>query len=262
MNPYQNLSGQWASAVMAGALPYQANPNQMNTQIVNSLDQSYLPTLVPQPPSSDVLNFVSNQMVPDLGAIDSDYQTAALYNCNILNSTQMTLAMQLLDGVTKVTPDLIAPFIGAIESLVDQSVMTDAQKAPLYMATMIGTRACAFWNLVLENIPIGVPWGQFFAPQPGPNPVPANLAKLPILVQAAMEGVLVGYINFIKMNMPQTQERLILTTIGASASINGGKVFYNWLPNHPVINGIDPATAANMAYTYLKGQKSGTPPKQ
>ena len=64
------------------------------------------------------------------------------------------------------------------------------------------------------------------------------------------------------MNMPSTQERLILTTIGASASINGGKVFYNWLPNHPVISAIDPATAANMAYTYLKGQKSGTPPKQ
>ena len=260
-NPYQNLSGNWASAVLAGASPCQANPNTMNSQIVTSLDQSYLPSLVPQPPAYDTLNFVSSQLGPDLLVIDGDYQNAVLYTSNFMNQAQTSLAMQLLSGVTEVSSDLIAPFIGAMEDCVTQSTLTDAQKAPLYMATMIGTKATAFWNLILNNIPIGVPWGQFFAPQPGPSPAPANLAKLPILVQAAMEGALVGYINFIKLNMPPTQDRFILTTLGASASINCGKIFYNWLPNHPIINGIDPSTAASLAYAYIKGQKSGNPPK-
>ncbi len=256
MNPYQNLSGLWASAVQAAASPFQANPNQMNSQIVTSLTQGYLPTLVPQPPSSDTLNFISNQLGPDLWAVDTDYQNCFLYSCNFLNSTQMTLAMQLLDGVTKVSPDLIAPYIGAIESYVDQSIMTEAEKAPLYMATMIGAKAAAFWNVIINCMPIGVPWGQFFAPQPGPAPVASNLAKLPLLVQAAMEGALVGYINFKKLNMPPTQERLTLMAIGGSASVNAGKIFYNWLPAHPVINAIDPVTASNMAYTFLQGSKN------
>ena len=258
MNPYQTLSGQWAAALFSGANPLPINASNLNTQISNSLIQTYLPSVLPQPPSADLVIFANTQLNSLANAMANDYQTGSLYTSNIFSGTQNTLAMELLDGVCKVPLNLISSFIGAMESQIASAILSDVQKAPLYFGTMVGARAFIQWNAALQSIPIGAPWTSFFETQTGLTPNPDNLSKIPILVQAAIDGAYIGYLNFMKQNFGNAPDKMNLCCLLGSTLINDGKVFYNWLPVHPVINGIDPSTASNMAYTYAQGQKNGS----
>ena len=251
-NPFQNLSGNWYSSLVAGAMPAPQSPNALNTQIVNGLMQSYTPVQPPQ--------YTNTDLIAALGMIANDYNACALYSGNnCLNPAQTLLAYQLLDGVTKVSYELIPAFIGYIEQTVGNSSLTPSQMEPIFMATMAGAKAYSYWNTLLQTMPIASPWTNWFAPQPGPSPSAINMAALPMLVQAAMEGVFVGYMDFMHMNTPAAHDKMIVMMLAGSACINNGKLIFNWLPNHPPINGIDPDTASNLAYAYLKGQKTGNP---
>ena len=261
INPYVSnsaISANWQSAMtasaqnaynsLAAATPAQPNISTMNQAVVSGLIANYFTTLAggAAAPLNDAVVFSTPELLSLVGEVQNGYLYGELFNNSVMSGNQMAIVRQLLAGVYSIPPTsigtiIIGPttvgpnnitinytgFLDDMNEVVATSGLSAEEKAPLYMAILLGNTAFTYWSGIIAAT-IVTPWVPFFD-QITPNS-PYNIALLAPFVAITIEGALLGYIGSSLMDTTQNMGNKIISMIAGSASLMACKAVFRYDP--------------------------------
>ncbi len=226
--------------------------------IVATLIPSYFNPAPPNPSSFDSISFTTAELIQTLNSVCNQYMQGGYMSTNCYSSEQLDIINQLLTGLSNIPAIGIPSFIISMEDTIAKSCLSPMEQQPLFMATLAANKSYSYFIGIIQ-VPAGNIWVTNGYINGGAND-PYSINSVSYWAAAAAEGALLGYANYVSLDPPRVQGNMILSMLGGAAAVNAGKIMFKWasLPPAKCNGGIDPDAAANIVYTFQKGQKTGT----